>query len=431
VYDLHHEEGANCGPTCSLVPDRRGEYSVNVFSEEAVSRIHSAAEAKELFFLYLAYQSVHEPHQAPQQYIDMYPPKMANGILAAMLTALDDGIKNVTLALTQAGVADSTLIIFTADNGGTGGSSNYPLRGEKHSVFEGGVRGTAFAWGWGIGAAAGTKTSALLHGADWLPTLVGPSVAGGSTAGTLPLDGVDNWAAITTVGGRSARDEVIFGHERGPDNCGLRNGPWKLLRAGGDKPDKWDPPGYNLTNKTAVDGNGDVDPIPVAVAVPAAVQCGVNASTTNGTCYPGNDISGGSTTASAAACCTKCAANAECGAWLWHTDNTKCFLKSVLDTKGGKKGKCVASGNHPPPAPPSPTPPTPKPGPASVLLYNLATDPYEHNDVAAANPDVVARMMKRLLVLDQNLHRAVPNASCPARTPGHDPVVGNVWMPWC
>ena len=41
AYDLHHEEGPRCGPRCSVVPDRRGEYSVGVFSDEAVSCVAS------------------------------------------------------------------------------------------------------------------------------------------------------------------------------------------------------------------------------------------------------------------------------------------------------------------------------------------------------------------------------------------------------
>ena len=58
-----------------------------------------------------------------------------------MLTALDDGIKNVTAALKDTNQLENTLIVLSADNGGTGGSSNWPLRGEKHSIYEGGVRG--------------------------------------------------------------------------------------------------------------------------------------------------------------------------------------------------------------------------------------------------------------------------------------------------
>jgi hypothetical protein len=435
-------------------------------------------------------QSIHEPHQAPQSYIDAYTNwtgSKTQRTVAAMLTCLDDGIKvrepcavqfgwrmfgltldsleiirntgipvtphrtraaspgftqerdggthsngsltalkNVTGALAAAGVADETLIIFTADNGGTAGSSNYPLKGEKHSIFEGGVRGAAFASGYGIGAnASGTKTAALMHGADWLPTLLGPGVAGGSTAGTLPLDGVDQWPAVS-AGAASSRSEVVYGHEAGPNNCGLRNGSWKLLRAGGDKPDKWDPPGYGLRPAaTAATAAGKVA---TEGEVGAPPSC--DAQTANGTCYPGDDIRSGAA-ASAAACCAQCAAEARCVLWLWHTGNRKCFLKSKQPSKaGGKAGDCVVGGLVPPGPTPRPTPPAPTPTQA-LQLFDLAADPYEHANVAAAHPQVVTRMLQRLAVIDEDLHHAVLNASCPPRTPFVDPVLGPVWMPWC
>ena len=73
---------------------------------------------------------------------------------------------------------DNTLIIFTADNGGpttTGdgaGARNWPLRGGKHSIWEGGVRATAFISGpASLIKTPGTTFEGLMHGADWLPTL--------------------------------------------------------------------------------------------------------------------------------------------------------------------------------------------------------------------------------------------------------------------
>ena len=114
-----------------------------------MKRIEASADSASPFFVYLAYQSVHAPHQAPQDYIDMYPNLKQNAIMAAMLSALDDGVANVTAALNRTNQTANTVIILSTDNGGTAGSSNYPLRGEKHSVYEGGVIGTAFITGWG------------------------------------------------------------------------------------------------------------------------------------------------------------------------------------------------------------------------------------------------------------------------------------------
>lgn len=59
-YDLHKEIGPNCGFNCSEIYDRRGDYSVNIFSERAVEIIEDLED--EPLFLYLSYQSVHMPY---------------------------------------------------------------------------------------------------------------------------------------------------------------------------------------------------------------------------------------------------------------------------------------------------------------------------------------------------------------------------------
>eukprot|EP00966_Prymnesium_polylepis_P279726 6462626-Prymnesium_polylepis.1 len=73
-----------------------------------------------------------------------------------MVAALDEGLGNVTTALKARGMFDSTLIIVTTDNGGpttecsTTGQSNWPFRGSKCSLYEGGTRGTAFVYWAGL-----------------------------------------------------------------------------------------------------------------------------------------------------------------------------------------------------------------------------------------------------------------------------------------
>ena len=57
-----------------------------------------------------------------------------------MISALDEGIGNVTKALKRNKMYEDTAIIFLSDNGGYSRASNWPLRGKKNSVHEGGTR---------------------------------------------------------------------------------------------------------------------------------------------------------------------------------------------------------------------------------------------------------------------------------------------------
>lgn len=62
-------------------------------------------------------------------------------IFGVTLSALDEGVGKVVEALKEAGIYDNTLIVFSTDNGGQAskGASNYPLRGNKDTLFEAGM----------------------------------------------------------------------------------------------------------------------------------------------------------------------------------------------------------------------------------------------------------------------------------------------------
>jgi arylsulfatase B len=63
-----------------------------------------------------------------------------------MVTAMDDMIGNITKELKNSGLYDNSVIIFFSDNGGSdnGGASNLPLKGDKGTFYEGGIRTPAF-----------------------------------------------------------------------------------------------------------------------------------------------------------------------------------------------------------------------------------------------------------------------------------------------
>ena len=64
-----------------------------------------------------------------------------------MITKLDDGVGGVHDALEQAGMLQSSVISFCSDNGGPlDHATNAPLRGGKHTLWDGGVRVVAWVW---------------------------------------------------------------------------------------------------------------------------------------------------------------------------------------------------------------------------------------------------------------------------------------------
>jgi len=97
------------------------------------------------FFLYLAYNAVHTPLQAPEKYLSRCAgiADEKRRTLAAMCVAMDDGIGRVLQALRDSGIERDTLVFFLSDNGGpitVVPCGNAPLRGGKGSVYEGGIR---------------------------------------------------------------------------------------------------------------------------------------------------------------------------------------------------------------------------------------------------------------------------------------------------
>ena len=243
---------------------REEGYSTDLVGKEA-ARIIDERDPDKPLFLYVPFNAPHSPMQAPKELVDRYseissgenlaahaafiqsvadrlgvPVEEAAGILdppgeapraifAAMVHSMDVAIGRILSALDRAGIAEDTIVLFLSDNGGhiSLGASNTPLRGEKSTVFEGGIRVPA-AVRWPAGLEGGRKVSQTISVLDVFPTL---AAATGTTAlNKEPFDGVDRWPQIL---GDAAVDpgEIFFGVNGvvGRQEA-LRFGEWKLVR---------------------------------------------------------------------------------------------------------------------------------------------------------------------------------------------------------
>ena len=154
--------------------------------------------------MYFSVQNVHSPYEMPPSYEASDYPAMWDNTYANMLAILDSATCNVTDALKRVGLWDSTLVLWTADNGGITLGNNYPLRGHKHDPWEGGSRVTAFLTGGFLPAhLRGTSTGQkFVHIADWYPTFVALAGADPTDPAVLSgqihdIDGVDVWPVLT------------------------------------------------------------------------------------------------------------------------------------------------------------------------------------------------------------------------------------------
>ncbi len=129
------------------------DYLTNDLTVQAVRYLRERAKQPEQpFFLYFAHFAVHTPLQAMQEQIKHFESKPTRGngghdhpVYAAMVKHLDDSVGEIMDALAETGLADNTLVVFSSDNGGVEytnppATDNYPFKGGKACLHEGGVR---------------------------------------------------------------------------------------------------------------------------------------------------------------------------------------------------------------------------------------------------------------------------------------------------
>jgi arylsulfatase A-like enzyme len=220
-------------------------YTTNLIGQEAARLIREHDGTKPLF-LYVPFNAPHSPLQAPEEYLAKYEDikERKRKTYAAMVNCVDDAVGRIVATLKEKGMEKDTLIIFSSDNGGpiNLGATNGQLRGAKGTMYEGGLRVTAFA-NWPGKLEAGKVIEEPLHMVDWYPTLL--KLAGASLEQKLPLDGKDIWPVLTQ-GKPTPHEHILLNAEA--DRGALRAGAWKIVVTGKLPLEKDDLTGVELFN---------------------------------------------------------------------------------------------------------------------------------------------------------------------------------------
>ncbi|QDU81074.1 Arylsulfatase [Polystyrenella longa] len=236
--------GRHFYPNFRTNPGRKiedGTYLADFLTSEAERFLEENQDRP--FFLYLPHYAVHIPLEAKKELIKKYEDKQKpaygvnNPIYAAMVEHLDQSVGRLTQKLEELDLAENTIFIFYSDNGGLfkrfdGNGpdvmSNEPLRAEKGTLYEGGVR-VPFIVRWPGKVQAGTESAAPVCSVDLLPTIV--EMTGQSNQQKKQTDGVSLASLILKQ--EPLAERSLYWHYPHYHHCdpsgSIRSGRYKLI----------------------------------------------------------------------------------------------------------------------------------------------------------------------------------------------------------
>jgi arylsulfatase A len=232
----------------NTLPDGQpGEYLTDRLTDEAVRFIRDSREKP--FFLYFPHYGVHTPLQAKKEMVARYEKIPKDGrqgspAYAAMVESIDQSVGRVLATLKELGLEKETLILFTSDNGGFyKATRNAPLRANKGSYYEGGIRVPLIVKWPGV-TQPGTVSHEPVTSSDLYPTCL-------AAAGLPPLPNQhrDGLSLMPLFRGADSLDrDALFWHfphyNQHPSSFPssvIRRGRWKLIET-------FDPEGVELYN---------------------------------------------------------------------------------------------------------------------------------------------------------------------------------------
>lgn len=215
-------------------PPERQKTLDDEVTAHTIDFIDRAVESDTPFFVWMAPARAHVWTYLSPKYEAMLGD--GRGLQDVVMKELDDNVGKVLDRLTDLGISDKTIVVFTSDNGPEtltwpdGGTT--PFRGEKGTTWEGGFRVPAIIR-WPGHIPEGTVLNGIFDGMDWMPTLV--AAAGGPV--DLPsqlLEGyegyqvhLDGYNQLSYLTGEteSNREEIVY--YEGADLQAVRYRDWK------------------------------------------------------------------------------------------------------------------------------------------------------------------------------------------------------------
>jgi arylsulfatase A-like enzyme len=244
-------EGADPDDPKSYAAYSGQEYSHDLLATEALQFIRD--HQSQPFFLYLPFTIQHVAIQVPEDSVKEYesqfpetpytggarsggsylPHRTPHAAYAGMITRMDRDVGRIMALVSQLGLDDNTIVMFTSDNGPSwvGGAdpeffeSQGVLRGRKAQVWEGGIRVPLVAR-WPGRIKAGTVSNLPTAFWDMLPTFA-------ELAGTPAPAGLDGVSIVPTLLGRSGQQVHEHLYWEFSNSVVVRLGDWKgVLPAG-------------------------------------------------------------------------------------------------------------------------------------------------------------------------------------------------------
>jgi len=235
-FSPHHLTFMEDGP--------EGEYLTDRLTNETIKFIRENKDKS--FFAFLSFHTVHTPLEAKKEVVKKYTHKIKsmgldtlkevnknekryqnNPKYAAMVQHMDENVGRVMDCLKELNLEENTVLIFTSDNGGKGSAtSNYPLKGMKHNLNEGGIR-VPLIVRWKGQTKAGTSSELPLISTDFYPTFL--DLVGAPLKPEQHMDGQSFKDVLLAKTDKIDREALYWHYPHSRMEGAVRKGDFKLL----------------------------------------------------------------------------------------------------------------------------------------------------------------------------------------------------------